>query len=93
MSVQCFCAFSNDSIEKRSNVPIQDHFVFLNVHLLLSKKSPVDCIKDKNCVLVSSITENVNEINDMFMDTPMLVGSGFVFKHKENKTHIISKIN
>ena len=87
---QCFKAFSSDSTKQKSMFPIQDHFVFLNVHLSLDRKSNIECIKDKNCVLVSDITSNVSELNSTFINTPMLVGSGFVYRHEENKTLILT---
>ena len=93
ISAQYLSAFSSASIQKNTAVSIQDHFVFLNVHLLLNKKSPDNCNKDSNCVLTSNVDSNVININTAFINTPMLAGSGFIFKHESNKTHILTSMH
>ena len=88
---QCFNAFSNDTnLKKNIQVPIQNHFVFLSVHLKLKRKSHLDCLKENNCVSITDTREHVKKINVSFINTPMIVGSGFVFKHENSKTKILT---
>lgn len=93
ISAQYLSAFSSASIQKNTAVSIQDHFVFLNVHLILNKKTPDNCNKDKNCELTSNIDHNVVNINTEFINTPMLAASGFVFKHEKNKTYVLTSMH
>ena len=83
---QCIETFSNSS--PKQNYKIQDHFVFISTHLKLNKKSEAEC-KDK-CILITDITKGVSKINKTFINTPILVGSGFVYKNNNNKTQVLT---
>ena len=88
---QCFNAFSNDkSFKNKNEIKIQNHFVFLTVHLKLKKKPYESCLEEKSCITITDISRHVKELNMSFINTPMLVGSSFVFKHDDNKTRILT---
>jgi len=88
---QCFKAFSNDqNINDKVEIPIQNHFVFLSVHLKLNKKTQVECLKEKNCVSITDMRQHVRKINGSFINTPLIVGSGFIFNHEKSKTKILT---
>ena len=88
---QCFNAFSNDeSFKSKDEIKIQKHFVFLTVHLKLKEKSYESCLKEKSCITITDVSNHVKKLNKSFINTPMIVGSSFVFKHDNNKTRILT---
>ena len=88
---QCFNAFSNDeSIKSKDEIKIQKHFVFLTVHLKLKKKSHESCLEEKSCITITDISNHVKNLNVSFINTPMIVGSSFIFNHVNNKTRILT---
>lgn len=71
-------------------VKIQNHFVFITVHLNLVEKTSLECVEESSCLLITDVRNHVMKINEYFVNTPMIVGSGFVFRHKKNETKILT---
>jgi hypothetical protein len=91
--VQLFESSSSITLTNKKNIvekktTPKDHFVYINTHLKLVNKTKEEC--NDNCVLISDVSTNVNEINKLFIDTPVLVGSGFVIEHNKNKSKVMT---
>ena len=88
---QCFSTFSNEeNFKSKDEIKIQDHFVFLTVHLKLKKKSYESCLEENSCITITDINSHVKKLNITFINAPILVGSSFVFKHVNNKSRILT---
>ena len=89
--VQCCKAYSsNNNIKEDVEVQIQNHFVFLSVHLKLERKSHIECLKEKSCISITDTRDQVKKINSSFINTPMIVGSGLIIEHKQSNTNILT---
>lgn len=89
----CFClSFEGICENKKDEVKIQDHFVFISSHLYLEKIKKEECLNSE-CLLTEEINNQVKHLNDAFINTPMLAGSSFVIDHLNNKESIIITSN
>lgn len=65
------------NINNAKSSRLENTFVFINTHLKLEKTS--NQCKEDNCYQMFDINKEVNKINEILLDTPLIVGSGFIY--------------
>lgn len=66
---------------------LKGSFGYIRSHYKLVKKNNYIC---QSCISKESEFNKINKINIQLLDSPYIKGTGFVFSHKNNKTHILT---
>jgi hypothetical protein len=67
----------NININKTKSLRLENTFVFISTHLKLEKINS-QCV-NANCYQIFDNEKEVDRINNVLIDTPMIVGSGFIY--------------